>query len=261
MFVLPVSGWMVELAQLTGAEDLLLQEIPATDLRIAVSLIGKLARRCQSDTGATDWSALTVTDLGAAMLLVRRSAIGDRLCAEAACTNSMCSAAVDVSFKIGEYLASKQPRKVRGVEPTQREGWYTLKGETTRFRLPTCADLLEIEAAAPVSTLDQLKERCFDPAVPAASLRRRMEGAMSAMAPPLSGELCGRCPECGLSFTTYFDTVPYVIEELRAAATGVYGEIHLLALNYKWPEQTILALPRRRRMQYAGMLRADGGSA
>lgn len=258
---LPVSGWMVEFAQLTGAEDLLLQEIAATDLRAALSLIARLAQRGDAGAAATDWSALTLADVETAMLLVRRASIGDRLCAETACTNSLCGAPVDVSFRIGEYIESKRPRKVRSVRPAEAEGWYTLKGETSRFRLPTCADLLAIEAAAPVSTLQKLRDRCFDPAVPPPSLRRRMEVAMRAMAPPLSGDLCGTCPECGRAFNVYFGAVPYILQELRAAANGVFGEIHLLALHYKWPEQTILALPRRRRMQYAGMLRADGSSA
>jgi len=81
---------------------------------------------------------------------------------------------------------------------------------------------------------------------------------MEAMAPNLSGEMQGECPECHRRITVYFDVQKYVLRELRDRASRVYEDIHLLALNYRWSEESILLLPRNRRILYAEMLRQEG---
>jgi hypothetical protein len=59
----------------------------------------------------------------------------------------------------------------------------------------------------------------------------------------------------------YFDVETYVLREWSDRAAGIYQDVHLLALHYKWPEDRILALPRNRRMQYVEMLRDQGVGA
>jgi hypothetical protein len=58
-----------------------------------------------------------------------------------------------------------------------------------------------------------------------------------------------------------FEIVAFVLRELRDHAAAIYQEVHLLALNYQWPEEHILALPRERRTYYAEALRSQGSAA
>jgi hypothetical protein len=100
----------------------------------------------------------------------------------------------------------------------------------------------------------------MQPAEMPARLRKRIENAMDALAPSLSHEVQGRCPDCGTIIRTYFDVQTYVLHELRDRAASVYQDVHLLAFHYKWTEESILELPRNRRLQYAEMLRQEKGA-
>ena len=84
---------------------------------------------------------------------------------------------------------------------------------------------------------------------------------MQALAPPLSGEIEGRCPECGVRAHFWFDAQRYVQRELRYDAEFLYEDVHLLASRYHWTEEKILSLPTMRRVQYVEMaLRGAGGN-
>jgi hypothetical protein len=80
---------------------------------------------------------------------------------------------------------------------------------------------------------------------------------MHALAAPLSGNLAGSCPECLSQLTIHFDVIPFVLREMRDQAASIYQDIHLLALHYKWPEEKIVDLPRKRRLYYAEMIRSE----
>ncbi|HZK82003.1 MAG TPA: hypothetical protein VFC46_13070, partial [Humisphaera sp.] len=81
---------------------------------------------------------------------------------------------------------------------------------------------------------------------------------MEAMAPSLSHDLQGVCPECGAEVTVYFDARKYCLRELRDRAAFVYQDIDVLARRYHWAESDILAMPRKRRMNYAEFARQEG---
>jgi hypothetical protein len=70
------------------------------------------------------------------------------------------------------------------------------------------------------------------------------------MAPPLSGELEGACPECGTRMPVYFDVLDYVLRELRQRAASLFEDVHILASRYHWAEDVILRMPAYRRQTY-----------
>lgn len=257
MFRLPVSGLPVVVHQPTGVEDLLLQEAPVLDVRFALVLLDRLVRT--HDDAAVDWSRLTVTDFEALLLLVRRASLGDMVRAETNCSAAGCGARADVSFHIEEYLGSRSPRIPRGVNKSEADGWIRFTDQTVRFRLPSAADLMAVDSQTKPHR--ELLRRCVEPPTVAAHLRRRIENAMETLAPRLSRTLSGECPECYAHMDFYFDVQEFVLGELRAQAASIYQEVHLLALYYKWPEETILALSRIRRMHYANALRSQGSAA
>jgi hypothetical protein len=170
---------------------------------------------------------------------------------------------VDVAFKVDEFVANRKPGNPRGIEGPDERGWFQMVGATVAFRLPSCGDVASIQDEADDAEKEGMAfaSRCINP--PGAPVRvvRRIDRAMQMIAAPLSGDLAGVCPECECALTIRFDVVSFVLREMRAHAAAIYQDIHLLALHYKWPEQKILELPRKRRMHYAEMIRGEGSFA
>ncbi|HEX3437619.1 MAG TPA: hypothetical protein VHT24_12690 [Pseudacidobacterium sp.] len=256
MLRLPVSGLPVMFTQPTGFEDLLLQEARTLNTALALELIGRLA----SAPGhpPTTWAELTVTDIEALLLLLRREMLGDRVRGETRCCQAGCEAQVDISFGIDAYMKSHKARAPRKLEKTDRAGWFRLSGKGIEFRLPNGTDLIGVDSQKPELELTRC---CVKPATVPAGARRQVEQAMEAMAPLLSRMLAGECPECHAAMEIYFDVQVFVLRELRNLAAGVYEDVHLLARHYKWAEEKILALPRGRRVRYAEMIRDEGAAA
>jgi hypothetical protein len=285
-FRLPVSGLAVELRHPTGVEDLLLIEAAGGDTGLALALAQRLVRA--TDGTVVEWGGLSVSDLDVLILRLRQALVGDRVRAEVMCRAAGCGRRIDVSFSIGEYLAHHVPTgtAVRGwsVSSSDEPGWFCLAStartspafdppparlsagvvatgkrlKLTRvlFRLPTVLDQLSV--AGHPDAEGELVRRCIRPAELPSHLRRLVEATMEAMAPSLSRDLQGVCPECGASVTVYFDARKFCLQELRRRAVFVYEDIDILAQRYHWSEHEILAMPHTRRANYAELARQRG---
>ena len=250
---LPVSAARVELRPMTGEAELLLAEGRPNDPWLALRLLELLGA---AEPGFV-WSALPIHDVDALIVYLRRAQAGDRVAAEASCANADCGERVDLSFGLGAYLAHHRPRPVRArswaVEPSEdAAGWLRLvanRVEEARFRPPVLSD--EIAVASAPNPAAALAARCICPDGLPAHTRRRVEAAMEAIAPPLAGEVRGRCPACGAAIEAWFDARLYCMQDLCARARYVFEDIDLLAERYHWSERAILSLPRARRERYA----------
>ena len=274
-FVLPVSGLRVALTSPTGEEDLLLSEYGGSDTTLALSLAQRLARADDDgDAAVPAWSELPAADLDVLLLRLRQALIGDRITGDLYCRDPQCGSRVDISFSIEAYLAHHRPRPVgsgrrgwRVAASAAEPGWFvfTPPGASAdaassglRFRLPTVADQIHaVRAPDPEAALIRL---CIQPPNAAAPLRRRAETAMEALAPLLSGELQGQCPDCGANVAAHFDPRRYCLRELRESARFVYADIDLLARRYHWDEESILGMPSVRRAVYAEMAAAGAAA-
>jgi hypothetical protein len=253
MVTLPVSGTQVSFRQPTGWEDLLLQERPSAGGAWWLALLERVVEAAEGV--GPDWKDLTVCELDTLLLLLRRKMLGDGIVSDTVCAQPSCGARVDITFRIGEYLASRSPRRPAWVEDDAEAGWFRIAGEPGRFRIPTGRDLALLPGGP--GEENELIGRCIQPADVQARTRQRIERAMESLAPPVSRMLKGRCPECGAAIEVYFDVRSFVLRELRDQAASVYGDVHLIALHYNWPEESILGLPQKRRRYYAGMLRGQ----
>jgi len=264
---LPVSGLFMEIRHPTGHEEMLLLERPAQSAEVAVALAQRLGRT--ADGAAIAWLELSVTDLDAFLLYIRQALIGDRLTADVWCRAPDCGSRIEISFSVAAYLQRYQPTRSgkprRGwIVATSHEepGWFRLTPKPNparsrslelRFRLPTIGDAL---AATNLSDGEQeLARRCIRPENLPLRTRRIIEAAMEAMAPPLSGDLEGICPDCGARVTVYFDPRQFCLQEFRNRAAFVYEDIDTLAQRYCWSEHAILAMPNTRRSSYAELAR------
>ncbi len=248
--MLPVSGVALAIREPTGEDELSVVETALAPLPAFLELSRRVARTVTG--GSLDWTSLPATDLDAAALVIRRSWIGEMIRTDAMCPGPGCREPIDVSFGIGDYLQHHRPRRPRGVTAAPDEGWFTLAGATVRFRIPTVADLLAVTPGdRPTETLSG---RCVEAPEISRALARRLDRALSTLAPSLDDLLGGSCPACGHEVTVRFDPLAYTLAELRNAFSGIYLETHALAAAYGWPEEAILAIPRSRRRRYASIV-------
>src|SRR5215470_1746780 len=115
MFRLPVSGLEVAIRQPVGEDDLLLQETRASNTELSLALISRLVQ--PADGSVVQWSELTITDLEALLLLIRKVVVSDLIEADLACVQPECGARITVSFRISEYLSHHQSRQPRRMTP------------------------------------------------------------------------------------------------------------------------------------------------
>jgi hypothetical protein len=238
----PISGVDVTFEAANGHDDLLLYE-SMPGLAAAVTVLSRRA--------GIDAAALPVGDVDALIAELRRSAIGDALVAEGHCAT--CATPVDVDFSLSALLEHARPQASRAAVPAG-EGSWQLRGSATRFRIPSAADVL-----ASVDLAD-LVVRCIA-GEPSAADVRRVERALDVLAPTLRTTGLGSCPECGAEVAVDVDARALCLEELRFLAGSVLEDVHLLARAYGWSEESILALPSRRRQAYAEMIRSGRGAA
>jgi hypothetical protein len=251
--LLPVSGVVLAVREPTGEDELHVVETP---LAPVPAFLGLARRVASTVTGEPlDWESLPATDLDAAALMIRRRWLGDAIATDTVCPAPGCRERIDVSFGIADYVRHHRPRHPRGVTQAPEPGWFAVAGTAVRFRVPVVADLLAAAAAA--SPAESLASRCIDAPELARPLGRRLDRALSALAPSLIGQVGGTCPACGQAVALRFDPLEYVLAELRAAFSGVYLETHALASAYGWPEPAILALPRGRRLRYAALIAGE----
>ncbi len=250
MFRLPVSGLQVTIRQPVGEDDLLLQETRGSHTSLALALVSRLVGL--ADGSVARWSELTITDLEALLLLIRKVVVGDLIETDVSCPQAECGTRITVSFCISEYLSYHQSRRPREIA-ADGDGWFRLHEQPVKFRIPAAGDLLAVMGKPRPDR--ELMRRCTQPESIPAKLRRRVVAALATIAPSISGEMQGECPEGHRRIGVYFDVQKYVLPELRDRATRVYEDVHLLALNYQWSEESILLLPANRRIMYAETLR------
>ncbi len=251
--MLPVSGIELVVREPTGHDELDVMERALAPVPALLGFAGRVAVTVTGDQ--VDWPGLPVTDLAAAALIIRRSLLGDMIATDTRCQAQGCGERIDVGFRIGDYLGHHRPRRARGVIGAPEAGWFTLTGTDVRFRIPSVGDLLAAQSqAAPAQAL---ASRCISPPVISRALARRLDRALSALAPSLDDLIGGSCPACGRDVALRFDPVSYALADFRAAFSGIHLEIHAIAAAYGWPEEAILALPRSRRRHYSSIIAGE----
>ena len=262
MTLLPVSGITLSVREPTGEDELYVVETAFPPFPAMLGLARRVARTAAGQP--LDWAILPAADLGAAVLIIRQSWIGDVIRSDIWCPEPGCGDRIDITFSIGEYLRHHRPRRPRGVTAEPSGGWYSLSGTpgargragaggaAVRFRIPTVDDL--IAASGCDQPTEELTGRCVDAPDLAWSLAQRLDRALSALAPSLDDLLGGECPGCGQTMTMRFEPLGYALAELQNAFSGIYAETHALARSYGWPEGAILALPRNRRRRYVSVI-------
>lgn len=245
---LPVSGIEVMTRPPTGTEDVLLCEAGGPLPCIALALLERLGIRADGED--QDWGALPAVDLEAWLLPLRQTVFGDLISTDIRCSSASCGARMDISFLLSEYLGHHNSRSARGLTFDSASGSYRFERDDIAVRVPSVLD--QISALQTEHPARELLARCVS--YSHAGNRRRIERALSRVAPSLSREMDACCPECGSVTAFYFDAMHFILSELRLQAAFVYDDVHRIASTYHWPEERILALSSVRRRRYADLI-------
>jgi hypothetical protein len=243
------SELALEVCEPTGQDELYLLETALPPIAVMAGLADRVAT--MPGGAPLDWAAIPAAQLAAVALLLRRAWMGDRIVSVGICPQPGCGERFDICFSVKAYLAGHPSRIPRNVTPAG-DDWYELSVSGVRFRVPSVQDLLD--ALSQPGAVDALAACCFSPPDVTAREMRRLDRAISTMAPSLVDPVGGACPSCGGEVSLTFDPLAYCLAELRDRFAGLYRETHLLAAAYKWPEESIHRLPGNRRRQYAALV-------
>jgi len=217
---------------------------------------GVLDRIGAEPADASAAARLCVADRHYLLLRLSQLLAGDRVWVRATC------ARCGVPFDVG-VSRSELPVKPAGVGFPFAH--VRLRGLDVTARVPTGADQEAIAELAEDAALRALVARCLvsvsgRPACDAfvAGLTddeiRTIEDELDTVAPDVGARLATACPECAAEHVVQLDPFP-----AEGGGTGLYEDVHVLALYYHWTEADILALPRARRRLYLELIDRSRG--
>ncbi|HET9252859.1 MAG TPA: hypothetical protein VFP58_12170 [Candidatus Eisenbacteria bacterium] len=201
-------------------------------------------------------AALPIGRRDAALLSLREALFGIELKGLVTCPS--CSERLELILRTGDLRARGEAGAARDV--------VIQDGAEVCFRLPDSRDLLALAGLTDAGALrDALLERCIlsiagESPAPIAALREEtiaaIEDRMSEIDPQANVEIAVDCPSCSHHWGTSFDILDYLWGELEAWARRTLHEVHVLATQYGWSEDEILALSPSRRRTYLEMVSA-----
>lgn len=224
-----------------------------------MAMRGALLLAATGEVGLPDQCArLPLGQRDARLLALRERLFGPQLASLANCP--ACAERVELQFNVADVRVS--PGAQSDAALTVQAGEYE-----TAFRLPTSADLQQLDASAELAAnRRRLFELCIVSAhrggkeVPASALPDEIAQAvatrMAEADPQADVQLAVCCPNCGHQWEAPFDIVSFLWTEIHAWAMRMLREIHVLASAYGWHEADILALSPSRRQAYLELIQS-----
>lgn len=250
------GSWIrqAQLRQLNGYDEEYLAE--TRELPIPLRTTGLLKRIVkfenmkESDAPETV-RHLTVGDRVALIFHLRKLLFGDKL--ECLLTCPACKDDMSLSLSISQLLQPMVPHPQS--EYVAKAGKFVL-----RLRPVTGADLEELLGDEQSDKSERLVRSCIVFSKP--PLPDKFTDNILAMVSSKLGELDPQadlvlelsCPTCGHSFQNAFDVEKFIFQEIEMRQEQLEQEVHWLAFNYNWSEETILSLPLTKRKRYVELI-------
>jgi hypothetical protein len=176
-----------------------------------------------------------------ALIELRACLFGAEMRCAAACPG--CGERIELCFDLGAIRAAPSAKTTQVVSGSA----------AIRLRSPTTQDILDaLSAPADAQTTALVQVCALDP-LPDPLPTALIEEASAALAeadPDAEIELATECPTCGFEHALMFDIGTCLWDDLTRAARRLLREVHHLATAYGWSEAEVLAVPRRRRLEY-----------
>ena len=191
----------------------------------------------------------SIGDRDADLLSLRERLFGPHVGAVVDCPS--CGERQELSFRVDDV------RVPRPEPPAELS--VTVDGVQARFRLPTTADLDDLDdldgagAGDVDAAAEALLRRCVlsvsgDGPPLAGALAAAIGERMAAADPQADVQLALSCDGCGTAWSAAFDIAAFLWSEVDAWAWRLVADVDQLARAYGWTERDVLALspPRRR---------------
>ena len=216
-------------------------------------LLLRLAQPVADDRELGDWSA---GHRDATLLELRERVFGPSLSMLTSCR--ACGESLELDVPVAEML-------VPGSDPPPQPLSLSEGSYRVRFRLPSAGDLAALGAAEEDGVDERwLLERCIVEASESGTPRPGselpddvLEAVASAMAsadPQAELEVSLDCPACGEVFSSRFDIVSFLWQEVDSQAERLLREVAMLASAFGWSEREVLSMSAWRRAWYVGLV-------
>jgi hypothetical protein len=240
LFLPSLGGYSCFLRPLDGHGEL---AVAAGDPQAAQRLLAGLLRT--GDGAAVELGDLLACWRDRLLAEIYREAIGERVECRSTCIE--CSEAYEFAFALKDIIAAQDATaRASGLEPDD-EGLWAMAGGV-RLRPPSLADLAQNQST------EALRRRLVQYGDLADTV---IDAALEAGAPLLSFDCDAQCPHCEAPQQVAFDIGPFLTRSLAAERPFLIRETHLIASRYGWDHATIMALPRRDRQAYAGLIESE----
>jgi hypothetical protein len=238
----------IHLKPVCGKDEIVVEDIST---RTALALLDGLVIPQPGEGRPDKFSAASITtaDRDRILAWLYISIYGPKI--ESTITCEACEQPFDLDFLLTDLLSYYR------LEPGTRSEDDTYQIETgSVFRLPTGEDELMLAEVAETDAESFLMTRCLLKGEPEKD-RANVLAKMEEIAPVLNIEMEATCPECGHVHQVQFDIQSFLLTRLKQQRPHLIQEIHSIAMNYHWSQESILALPRTLRTQYASLIEAE----
>jgi hypothetical protein len=237
---------------------------PATDAALeaweqanGLTLAGKgvaLLALALPGTSLSELSALTLSQRDGALLELRAHLFGRQIRSVAACP--ACGDKAELTFDVDDVRDALRREAAPAVPPDGNGAHFSV-------RAATCGDLLAVDHLAPGEPRrTALMHRCIrgsteeeDSTPVDLAVRADLADSIAACDPAANLQIPLTCLSCGKAWSSRFEVVRFLWQELDAWAQRMLAEVHLLACAYGWAERTIISMSPWRRQAYLEMLR------
>lgn len=254
------GSWIqqAELRQLNGHDEQLLAEIWNSSLPLKTTALLERIVTFGKSVAIPEIReiirSLTVGDRVALMLHLRKLTFGDKLSCVLTCPD--CKESMSLELSTSTLLQPTIPNP-------KSEYSINLDNFTLTIRPVNGADLEAIiENSNKPDTAEQLVKSCIISSEP--PLHDKLSDDFIAMVssklqeldPQANLELKFTCPTCQHSFQAPFNAEDYIFQEITEHQKQLEREVHWLAFNYHWSENSILSLPLTKRKRYVELINA-----
>ena len=211
------------------------------------------------DRSMRELGELSLGTRNAWLFALRRSLFGSEIDGGVRCER--CGEPLQFSLRV-EDLCPLDESALPELQPAWEER-YESDGVVFALRPPTSRDLAPFARSTPTkaagATLMRRSIRVLEPqglaveAVPAETIERAIDRIIEAD-PFVESWLGLQCRDCGHEWSALLDIATYLWTELSASAERTLNDVALLAREYGWREEDIMAMPSARREFYLARL-------
>jgi hypothetical protein len=225
----------IYLNPVSGASEILVED---TSTRTALDFLESLI--AETDLANTDVhfraADIVTADRDRILAALFKDLFGDQISGTLDCVE--CGKPYDSDFSLTDLLNHYGPQPMA----VEADGSFRIDPDIL-FRLPTGEDELLVDNTDPMTAESLLLQRCLTQTSTEVSPALIQEH-MNQIAPLLSIEMEAHCPECDASQKLRFDMQHYFLEKLIRERPVLLRDIHMIASQYHWTVDAILALPR-----------------